>query len=122
VLLYEITVTNKGPNEAANATVVDVVPKAAKVLSATWDSGRCRPVTKRRWHCDLGTLRLGLQVVVTVRVVFTQPGIATDVARVGTDSWDGVPENDHASLTSHVLPARTHGSGAPAGRTGMGLP
>lgn len=71
VVTYRITVTNHGPDDATRVVVGDQPLAGAVLLSVHTDLGRCGSQLPLR--CQLGTLRPGARVHITVRIRATRP-------------------------------------------------
>lgn len=74
-LTYEISFTNAGPNEAANAVLTDVLPEGTEFVSAS-DGGRY-DAAKRTVTWTLGTLNVGYSGTRTLVVRVVAPELTT---------------------------------------------
>ncbi len=104
VIEYEITVTNRGRGDAADATVVDQPLGPARLVFARPEHGSCRealPVT-----CDLGTLGAGASASVRVGIISPTPGLLLNRAVAGTESNDQDVAAAEAESPARVRPAR----------------
>ena len=105
VVTYRITVRNHGPNDATRVVVSDKPAAGAVVLSAHSSAGACAvshklvPVV-----CQLGTMKSGAKVTITVRVRVTRqsPRYKNTVA-VGTATYDPTLTNNVAHATVAVV-------------------
>ena len=105
VVTYRITVRNHGPNDATRVVVDDKPAAGAVVLSAHSSAGACAvshklvPVV-----CQLGTVKSGAKVTITVRVRVTRqsPRYKNTVA-VGTATYDPTLTNNVAHATVAVV-------------------
>jgi uncharacterized repeat protein (TIGR01451 family) len=105
VVAYRITVRNHGPNDATRVVVGDAPAAGAVVLSAGSSAGHCAvrhklvPVA-----CQLGTMKSGAKVTITVRVRVTKqsPRYKNTVA-VGTATYDPMLTNNVARATVAVV-------------------
>ncbi len=103
VIEYEITVTNRGRGDAADATVVDQPLGPARLVFARPERGTCRealPVT-----CDLGTLDAGASATVRVGIISPTPGLLLNRAVAGTESNDQGVAAAEAESPANVRPA-----------------
>jgi uncharacterized repeat protein (TIGR01451 family) len=87
-LTYTVTVTNKGPDAAPNAKVTDTLNHPASVVSVKSTQGTCTktlPMT-----CQLGTVKAGGKVTITVKVKLREDGCkqrnAASATGAGTDT------------------------------------
>jgi uncharacterized repeat protein (TIGR01451 family) len=102
-LTYSITVTNAGPNAAANVQVVDSLPAGVNFISAIASAGSCSQamgvVT-----CNLGTLAAGATASVTLLVSPSQcSGTFMNVATVSSSTADSNPGNNSAAASTTVI-------------------
>ena len=105
VVTYRITVRNHGPNDATRVVLGDKPAAGAVVLSAHSSAGRCSvrhkvvPVV-----CQLGTLKSGAKVTITVRVRATkQSPRYKNIVAVGTATYDPTLTNNVAHATVAVV-------------------
>jgi len=100
-LIYTVTATNHGGDDAPGATLTFTLPGSATFVSATPSQGACEhaggTVT-----CDLGTLANGASATVTVEVVLMTTGDATATAAVTSDALDSNGANDSAGAGTTV--------------------
>ncbi len=99
IVTYRITVTNHGPYDASRVVLDDKLAGGVTLLSIHTPVGRCR--TGRPVICDLGLLKRGAAVTVTLRVrVNRRSGRLTNRAVVGTETYDPVLANNvsHAAV------------------------
>jgi uncharacterized repeat protein (TIGR01451 family) len=123
-VVYQLVVTNHGPDPVSGATVSDPLPAGASLLSATPSVGTCSLAPDLR--CDLGALPSGQSATVKLVVQADAAGPLTMTARVATPAvppaigaGDPNPANDSATLTTDVQTE----SQAPAGPQGpAGVP
>jgi uncharacterized repeat protein (TIGR01451 family) len=94
---YTITVTNKGPDAAPSADVTDTLNSPASVVSVKTTQGKCTksiPMT-----CQLGTLKAGGKVTITVTVKLRDNGCKERNAASATgDGTDTNPANNLAKV------------------------
>jgi uncharacterized repeat protein (TIGR01451 family) len=105
VVTYRITVRNHGPNDATRVVLGDKPAAGAVVLSAHSSAARCAvrhklvPVL-----CQLGTLKSGATVTITVRARVSKPSSRyKNVVAVGTATYDPNLGNNVAHATVAVV-------------------
>ncbi|HEX2030793.1 MAG TPA: hypothetical protein VHL78_05255 [Actinomycetota bacterium] len=99
-VIYELTVTNGGPDHATGVTVADELPTGMVLASATTDRGTCtgsHPVV-----CDVGTLDPGEAATVIVKAEPTVGGVAVNEALASSTSPDPVMPNNASAVTTLV--------------------
>jgi len=74
-LLYDITVTNHGPEDAFNVTVVDTLPTAVTYIN---DTSSCVEAPAGTLTCDLGDIASGDSATFTVKVLVASDSVASD--------------------------------------------
>jgi uncharacterized repeat protein (TIGR01451 family) len=94
---YTVTVTNKGPDAAPSADVTDVLNSPATVVSVKASQGTCTksiPMT-----CQLGTIKAGGKVTITVTVKLRDDGCKErNAASATADGTDTNPANNLARV------------------------
>jgi uncharacterized repeat protein (TIGR01451 family)/CSLREA domain-containing protein len=90
-LTYTITVTNRGPDAAANVVVTDTLPSGVTFVSASPECVHVAGVVT----CNLGNIPAGGSVTITIVVTPTAPGTISNTARVTSDTLD--PNTDNSS-------------------------
>jgi len=103
-LRYTITVTNRGPDTAANLRLTDTPTLPLRVLSIHAGQGHCQtgpPLT-----CTLGTLRSGAHTTITITAVATAAGAQTNTAAVMSESRDPHPSSSVAAVRTTIAPVR----------------
>jgi hypothetical protein len=104
VIVYRIIVTNHGPDAADRVIVRDQSTGRGSIVSVQTTAGRCR--VQGDLICELGTLRAGHRVTVTVRVrAGNATGALSDRAVVGTASLDPNLRNNADSARVQVVKA-----------------
>jgi hypothetical protein len=101
---YEITVTNQGRGDAAEAVILDQPLGPARLIFARPDQGSCGeslPVV-----CELGTLAAGQTATVRVGIISPRPGLLLNRAVAGTDSNDQGIAGVRAEAPAKVRPAK----------------
>jgi uncharacterized repeat protein (TIGR01451 family) len=102
-ITYTLTVTNNGPDGAANVELTDVLPSSVTLVSATPSAGSCAGTTTI--VCALGTLANGASETVTIVVTATAAGNITNAASVASDATETAPsDNDAVARTVVTLP------------------
>jgi len=100
-LTYTLVVTNKGPNQAANVVVTDVLPVGIDFLSCTPSQGSyghdAGTVT-----CTLGTIANGGRATVTIVATPTQLGVFTNQVSAQTDDTDPNTGDNRANAVTTV--------------------
>jgi uncharacterized repeat protein (TIGR01451 family) len=79
-ITYTLTVTNGGPNDAGQVTVVDALPPALSLVSATASAGACSGTVTVT--CSLGTVANGGNASVTIVARPTVTGTVSNTAVV----------------------------------------
>lgn len=105
-LTYTITVSNAGPADATNVTVVDTLPASVDFVSANPSTGTCAQ-KGRKVTCKLGALPAGStgtmsNPVIQIQVKPTKTGRITNVATVSSAEQDNAQGNNTATATTHV--------------------
>jgi uncharacterized repeat protein (TIGR01451 family) len=102
-LTYTIVVRNAGPLPATGVTLTDQLPKQAGFSSVTTTQGSCAAkAPKATVTCSIGTIAVGGQVTVTIRVKPTGPGTLVNTATVQTTSRDSNLANNSATASTTV--------------------
>jgi uncharacterized repeat protein (TIGR01451 family) len=105
-LLYTITVTNNGPDNAVGVTVNDQLPKNAGFGSASASQGSCtvKP-NKQSVSCNLGDLAANGMATVSIAVKPSSKGTITNTATVSdTSPTDPNTANNTSSATTMISP------------------
>jgi uncharacterized repeat protein (TIGR01451 family) len=102
-LTYTLTVTNGGPEDAANVTVTDPLPTGVALGSATASQGACA-ATSGTVTCSLGSLANGASATILLRVTVTAPapGTVRNTASVSSSRIDPNPANNAATASTIV--------------------
>jgi hypothetical protein len=105
VLGYRITVKNHGPDPAQRVVLGDKELGSVSVLEAHSRAGHCR--LRPAITCELGTIKRGQEVTVTVRVrVETRASTLTNIAVAGTATQDQTFAHNIARARVIVRPRR----------------
>jgi uncharacterized repeat protein (TIGR01451 family)/CSLREA domain-containing protein len=97
-LTYTITVTNRGPDAAANVVVTDTLPSGVTFVSASPGCVHSAGVVT----CNLGTIPAGDSVTITIVVTPTAPGNIVNNVSVDSDTDDPDPANNAATAPTEV--------------------
>ena len=99
-LNYKLTVTNGGPDGAANVNVIDTVPATTTFVSATPSQGTCAGTATV--SCSLGTLASAASATVGIVVTPTSGGAITNTASVSASTADPASANNTAQAVTIV--------------------
>jgi uncharacterized repeat protein (TIGR01451 family) len=105
VLTYQLTATNAGPAAATNVLVLDELPAAATLLSATASQGTGCDAASGRVTCRAGNLNAGGSATVTIQVRPTQAGPIANRATTQADEPDPDAFDNVAEARTTVKPA-----------------
>lgn len=95
-VVYTITVTNHGPNQATGLTISDPLPAGLSFVSATTGTGSYDPVSGL-W--TIGTVPSQGTVTLTLVATVTQPGAITNTAAMTSGNEpDPDPSNNAAAV------------------------
>jgi uncharacterized repeat protein (TIGR01451 family)/CSLREA domain-containing protein len=97
-LTYTITVTNNGPDAAANVVVTDILPSGVTFVSASPGCVHAAGVVT----CNLGTIAVGDSVTITIVVTVTAPGTISNTATVTSDTLDPNTANNSDAEPTEV--------------------
>jgi uncharacterized repeat protein (TIGR01451 family) len=100
-VVYTLTVTNLGPDDAQGVVVTDELPDE---LTVTGVPDECE-LSGTTLTCDLGDLAAGDSVSLEVEVRIDDPGLFQNVATVDSNTPDPDPDNNDSS--AEVLAAET---------------
>lgn len=101
-LTYTLEVTNHGPSEARDVSVVDPLDPETEFVSASVDGGTCTGTTEVR--CALGTLAPGATKRIEITVMLaagagTDEGVVQNTAAVSSSTSDPDPTNNVSSTS-----------------------
>jgi uncharacterized repeat protein (TIGR01451 family) len=101
--VYEITVTNEGPSDAADVEVADLLDSALVPGSASPSLGSC-DVTSQQVSCSVDRLTAGASMTVRVEAAVSPSasGSVTNTAAVSTATPDPDTGNDEATASIPV--------------------
>lgn len=97
---YTIRVTNRGPQVARDATLVDGYPRDASIVDVRTSVGDCQrtPVLV----CRFGDLAPGATAVVTLVTRQAEPGVVVNGAAVSSDSAERRPADNVDAVRKQV--------------------
>lgn len=99
-MTYTLTVTNNGPDDAADVTVVDTLPASVTFVSATPSQGGCSGTSTVT--CLLGALANGNSATIAIVVRPTQAGVITNVASITPTPTDPNTANNTDSVDTVI--------------------
>lgn len=95
-VVFTLTATNAGPDNATNARVIDLLPSGYTYVSSTVTAGTYNNTTGV-W--SIGALANGATAKLTVTATVKTSGVYTNTASVTADELDPVGGNNTASVT-----------------------
>jgi uncharacterized repeat protein (TIGR01451 family) len=99
---YNATVANEGPESATGVRLTDSVPaKNAKLVSAAASRGSCT-LTQQTAICDLGTLPVGQNAIVTIVIKPQKKDVLVNTESVTADQADPDSQNNIDTETTTV--------------------
>jgi len=102
-LQYRITVTNNGPHQASNVTVIDTLPSGVSLVSTSVSQGTgCSGLGSLA--CNVGSISPNQSATVTINVMVNEnlTGLIDNTATVVGDIVDINSNNNSASQTTTV--------------------
>jgi uncharacterized protein (TIGR03437 family) len=97
---YTLTVTNRGPDETGEVTLVDTLPPGLTNVSATTSAGACAGTATIT--CDLGELAAGASAIVTITATAPAAGPLRNTATVTGNTPDGVTANNSVTQETRI--------------------
>jgi uncharacterized repeat protein (TIGR01451 family) len=98
-ITYTITVTNNGPDAAANVVVTDNLPTGLQYVNAVPSQGTCSGTDP--FTCNLGGLAASASATITLQALVTATGgTISNTASVTTDTTDNNPGNNSSASPS----------------------
>lgn len=94
---FTISVSNAGPQAAANVTVTDTLPAQLTLISATPSTGSCSGTAVVT--CNLGTLNPSATATITLIARMTGTGPSTNTAAVSSSTLDPDSADNQATAT-----------------------
>lgn len=106
---FTSVVTNAGPKAATAVVWTDVLPANVSYVSAIATQGNCG-FSNQTITCNLGNLRVGGQITVSVTLTVTAVGTFSNTMSVTSSTPDNHPSNNSAtaSLTAKYAPYIDH--------------
>ena len=101
---YSVVVTNKGPAEAKEVVLTDVLSAGLSVTAATASQGDC-DLPAQQVVCRVGTLAKDASATVTITATAGKPGQVSSTATVRGNVSDRVAGNDSEVETTTVVAA-----------------
>lgn len=105
-LVYTLTVTNAGPDAAANVALSDTLPAALTAPTVTTTAGSCS-IASGVLSCSLGTLAGGGTVTVAVAgtvAASTAAASISNTASASSSTDDPNPASNSATVVTTVMP------------------
>jgi uncharacterized repeat protein (TIGR01451 family) len=103
-LTYRVAVTNRGPHNATNTVVTDVLPVEVDFVSCSLSQGSYSQQAGTV-YCNLGIVNNGATAAVTIVVNPLLTGFVTNQASISSDSDDPDTANNRASCATEIKPA-----------------
>ena len=94
-VVYQVIVTNNGPDDATGVTLTDTLPGGVTFVSATTSQGSCNEVGGTV-TCALGGVANGSSVIVEITITTTGVGTITNTATVAGNETDADGTNNTA--------------------------
>jgi len=105
VLVYTLTVTNNGPDQAADVTVEDTLPADVNFTDARATQGSCFLTPSGTVECNLSDVADGDSVTIEIELNPTRPGTIANTATVSTPTTDPDATNNAVSENTEVIAA-----------------
>ena len=102
-ITYRITVTNDGPAQATNVTLIDTLPSGVNFVSASVTQGTCNGTSTV--NCAMGTLPAGSSAVASIVVTPSAVGQVNNTATASATETDFAAGNNSATITTLIQPA-----------------
>ena len=109
-LIYTVTVTNNGPDDAENVVVTDTLMPGGVTIASTTTSG-CDEDPGGVPTCTLGTIPASSMSSYTITATIdstSSGGTISNSAAVESDTLDGNPGNEMAMVSTMVMPLSTN--------------
>ncbi|HEV7765788.1 MAG TPA: choice-of-anchor Q domain-containing protein [Thermoanaerobaculia bacterium] len=111
IFTFNISVSNAGPDAAANVVVTDILPPQVTFVSATPSQGSCSGTTTVT--CTLGTLNPSATATIAIVVLLTGTGPVTNTATATSSTTEITPGDNSGSATFSIAPAPASVAGVP---------
>jgi uncharacterized repeat protein (TIGR01451 family) len=99
---YTIRVRNLGPSDAAETVLQDQLPAGLNLLESSTEQGSC-DMTGKILACNLGTLKVGQDVTITLVANADQVGTIVNTATAISQAIDPDPSNSSSSVSIQTL-------------------
>jgi uncharacterized repeat protein (TIGR01451 family) len=101
-LTYTFNITNNGPNTSSSVAFTNQLPAGVKLVSAVSTQGSVATNSSGLITCQLGSLGLGTNVVITIIATPTIPGLLTNIATATAAEGDLNQADNTATVVSTV--------------------
>jgi uncharacterized repeat protein (TIGR01451 family) len=99
---YTIRVRNLGPSDANETVLQDQLPVGLNLLESSTEQGSC-DMTGKILACNLGTLKVGQDVTITLVANADQVGTIVNTATAISQAIDPDPSNSSSSVSIQTL-------------------
>ncbi len=99
---YTIRVRNLGPSDAMQTVLQDQLPASLNLLESSTEQGSCE-LTGRILACNLGILKMGQDVTITLVANADQVGTIVNTATAISQAIDPDPSNSSSSVSIQTL-------------------
>jgi uncharacterized repeat protein (TIGR01451 family) len=99
---YTIRVRNLGPSDATQTMLKDQLPAGLNLLESSSEQGSCELASKIL-NCNLGTLKVGQDVTITLVAETNQIGTIINTASANSQAIDPDPSNSSSSVSIQSL-------------------
>jgi uncharacterized repeat protein (TIGR01451 family) len=106
-LSYRIEVTNISNTTATSVSLTDTLPTGITFNSASSTQGTCSGAVGGSVNCNIGTLGVGANAVVTISVTPTATGQLSNTASVASAESDSDPTNNTSNMMTDVIAQST---------------
>jgi len=103
-LVFSVTLTNKGPNNATGVMLQDTLPPGTALVSATATKGVCG-LKENVLVCTLGTMGPGESAAVELVLRTSTAGYLTNSAIVSEEQFDSRPGDNISTCVANVVAA-----------------
>ncbi len=103
-ITYTINVTNNGPSEAKNVTLIDILPKGiipVGNVTINWEDRNITDIYKESYN--LGNLASGKSIILTIIAMVNKTGTITNNVTVSTITNESDYTNNNDSATIRVI-------------------
>jgi uncharacterized repeat protein (TIGR01451 family) len=103
LIFYSMVVKNRGPDNAQNVVVTDVLPTGVQYVSAISSQGTCNK-SGSTISCSLGNLDMGDEATVEIVVMTLSSGVLSNTSTVTAKQADLNKKNNTKTVTTTVTP------------------